>query len=584
MERISQLSLRHKLAIPIVALVIICFVILTWMSQSTLSDQLHRDLERELRSVGLLTASSLDPSDVEAVMGVTDETDEAFVHLQNQLETIMEKQGIMYWSYIWQMEGDSVIPLGFTKNLEDVYNVGESFDNLASIHIEGGHQAIESGEPVVTDVFEDDFGTWSTVFSPIENEHGETVAVIGIDYSAEYIDSILGELQLSQWLTAIMGTLIVACFVYFVVNGLLKPLKQVVQVTNKVADGDLAVPSLEVRSKDEVGQMATALNQMVQSLRGLIQNMAYASEQVAASSQQVAAASNQTEQAANEVVAVMGDMAEGARVSQQAAEDTAKATEENAQGIQRIAQSSAVVAESAQKTAAEASQGNDIIQNVVKQMQSVSESVNQAGKEVQELGERSSEIGKIVELITNIANQTNLLALNASIEAARAGENGRGFAVVAGEVGKLAEQSAASAKQITDIIAEIQTVTERSVESMATGTKDAEEGLASVNEAGEVFQRILGAAQQVAAQVEEVSSVSEQLSANSEEVAASVQELTGFAEETTNRTDNVTTVSKEQLAAMKEIAASSDSLTQMAEQLQESMNQFKLEQQKDVLE
>lgn len=108
MERISQLSLRHKLAIPIVALVIICFVILTWMSQSTLSDQLHRDLERELRSVGLLTASSLDPSDVEAVMGVTDETDEAFVHLQNQLETIMEKQGIMYWSYIWQMEGTAL--------------------------------------------------------------------------------------------------------------------------------------------------------------------------------------------------------------------------------------------------------------------------------------------------------------------------------------------------------------------------------------------------------------------------------------------------------------------------------------------
>ena len=82
---------------------------------------------------------------------------------------------------------------------------------------------------------------------------------------------------------------------------------------------------------------------------------------------------------------------------------------------------------------------------------------------VTKLGERSKEIGQIVENISGIAGQTNLLALNAAIEAARAGEQGRSFAVVAEEVRKLAEQSQEAAKQIANLIGEIQGDTDKAL-------------------------------------------------------------------------------------------------------------------------
>lgn len=99
-------------------------------------------------------------------------------------------------------------------------------------------------------------------------------------------------------------------------------------------------------------------------------------------------------------------------------------------------------------------------------MQTIEDKTNATASVIGELEGRSKQIGQIVEVISNIAAQTNLLALNAAIEAARAGEAGRGFAVVAEEVRKLAEQSQEAAKQITELINDVQTHTNSAVTFM----------------------------------------------------------------------------------------------------------------------
>src|SRR5207245_1315977 len=94
---------------------------------------------------------------------------------------------------------------------------------------------------------------------------------------------------------------------------------------------------------------------------------------------------------------------------------------------------------------------------------------------LQRLAAKSERIGGIVETITGIAGQTNLLALNAAIEAARAGEQGRGFAVVAEEVRKLAEESQQAAASIAELVAQIQSETQRTVEVVEQGARRTDE-------------------------------------------------------------------------------------------------------------
>jgi methyl-accepting chemotaxis protein len=209
-------------------------------------------------------------------------------------------------------------------------------------------------------------------------------------------------------------------------------------------------------------------------------------------------------------------------------------------------------------------------------MSSISNTVNDLAKVIKGLGDRSQEIGQIVEVITGIAQQTNLLALNAAIEAARAGEHGRGFAVVADEVRKLAEQSAESAQQITNLIGTIQADTSTAVNVMDSTIQEVSSGIGVVNTAGEAFNRIENLINTVAKQIQEVSAASQQMSVGAMQVVKAIDEISDVSEKTAAGTQNVSAAAQEQLASMEEISASSSSLSKMATELQTLVSRFKV--------
>jgi methyl-accepting chemotaxis protein len=193
------------------------------------------------------------------------------------------------------------------------------------------------------------------------------------------------------------------------------------------------------------------------------------------------------------------------------------------------------------------------------------------------LGNHSQKIGKILEVISQISDQTNLLALNAAIEAARAGEHGRGFAVVADEVRKLAEESKHSADQIADLIATIQNDTARAVNIMEKGNTEVQNGLQVVDTAGQSFQQILQSIQGVTSQIQEVAATSQEISASSEEITASVEEVASIASEAAASTNQVATSAETQLASIQEITQSINELSKLALDLQDTVNQFKMD-------
>ncbi|OIK09774.1 methyl-accepting chemotaxis protein [Bacillus sp. MUM 13] len=573
---IKKLSLRNKILIIVFITVLILTGILSGTSIYSLKQQMQEDLQHELSSVGLLTEKNLNPEQIHQLLSVSSKDDFVFKNVQKQLDSIKKEQGIMSWSYIWKPEQGGFAPIGYTSDLNEIYKPGQLFKDIAPIHLKTAKLAISSGKPQVTDIFKDSFGTWRTVFTPV-TYNGEIIAVLGIDYSAEYINKSLNSSTLNQILISLAGLIVMMSLLYFVINRLLRPLKKMVGIADSIAKGDLTVDiNMAAASKDEVGRLSGSIGEMVKNLNGLITNIHDTSSYLAASAEELSANASETYEYSMKVSDDVAKVAKGNEITLRTTEESAAAIEETAYGIQKIAGSSFIVSESSTLTSREAKDGNYIIQRLIQQMSLINTSVNQIGSAIIKLNDNTTKIDDFVRIISDIANQTNLLALNAAIEAARAGEHGKGFAVVADEVRKLAEQSASSATQITELIRDIQQDSASSISVMEEGEENVEAGLKLTNEAGEVFKRILESAEEVAMQIHEVSAASEQISASSEEVAASVNEMKATAQSTSEFSGRVSDATYEQLSSMEEIKATSNSLGKTAEELQELVGKFKI--------
>ncbi len=372
---------------------------------------------------------------------------------------------------------------------------------------------------------------------------------------------------------AILAGLAIAFFISALIS---RPVKRLQASAERIAGGDLTGEMIQIKNRDEVGMLANAFNTMTGNLRSLIESVATTSETIAASSEELTASSEQNTDASRQIAETIQEVAEGTNRQVELTSRSSQAMKEMSIGVEQIAVRAQTVSGSAVEAASKSADGNQAIRTAVAQMDSIQGSMSSLSQIVQELGERSQTIGNITDVITGISSQTNLLALNAAIEAARAGDAGRGFAVVADEVRKLAEQSADSARQITDLVTTIQKETYRAIQAVEVNTQEVSKGIESVSVAGTAFEGILSAVNQVAGDIEEVSAGAEQMSASTEELMRFAEEIARITEETSAGTMNVSAATEEQLASMEEITTSSTSLAKTAEQLQAQVSQFKV--------
>ena len=203
----------------------------------------------------------------------------------------------------------------------------------------------------------------------------------------------------------------------------------------------------------------------------------------------------------------------------------ATAMEEMSMTVNEVAGNTNNASESASNVSENAYEGQKVVNQAVKEMRNVAELVRSSALIVGNLGTTSEKIGEFVNVINEIADQTNLLALNAAIEAARAGEMGRGFAVVADEVRRLAERTMTSTRQISAIVAEIQSSTKLAVESIERGKAEAEKSETLSHKAEESLNSIVHSIEEIKNMIAQIATASEEQAATATVIASNLEEI-----------------------------------------------------------
>ncbi|MDN8617990.1 methyl-accepting chemotaxis protein [Variovorax ginsengisoli] len=298
-----------------------------------------------------------------------------------------------------------------------------------------------------------------------------------------------------------------------------RPIREAVRVAQLVAGGDLT-SQIEVRSRDETGQLMQALKAMNDSLGTVVGEVRRSTSTIAGASTQIA----------------VGNQDLSSRTEEQASslEQTAASMEELTTTVKQNAENARQANQLAVQASEVAVMGGDVVSQVIDTMASINAS--------------SKKVVDIIGVIDGIAFQTNILALNAAVEAARAGEQGRGFAVVASEVRGLAQRSAAAAKEIKALIGD-------SVDKVDAGSS-------LVNEAGRTMEKIVASVRRVTDIMGEISAASQEQTSGIEQINQAVTQM-----------DEVT---QQNAALVEEASAAAQSLQMQAGSLVRAVSIFTL--------
>jgi methyl-accepting chemotaxis protein len=325
-------------------------------------------------------------------------------------------------------------------------------------------------------------------FDEVTNELFEIEIAAG-EKRHELIESTYKTARTLILLTLVVGLGLAVAAGLYVSRLIVKPLTVVKDVLGGMAQGDLT-QSTGIDSRDEVGQMAQALDASVENVRSTVGALAESATTLSSSSEELSAVAGQIAASAEETSVQSGVVSAAAEQVSRNVQTVATGAEEMGASIREIAQN----ATEAARVAASAMQA--------------AEATNAT---VAKLGESSVEIGNVIKVITSIAEQTNLLALNATIEAARAGEAGKGFAVVANEVKDLAQETAKATEDIG-----------RRIEAIQADTRGAVEAIAEISS---IIQRINDYQTTIASAVEEQTATTQEMSRNVAEAATGSTEI-----------------------------------------------------------
>ncbi len=430
--------------------------------------------------------------------------------------------------------------LGTVKN--GIAKYAEAFDHTGPNLVRGDELYYHSITPVIVNAIEKMDNVTKAIDAAFEKTTADT---------ADRISTTITMQEMVAGLAVVLGLAIA----FLIARGIIRPLNGLTGGMKELASGNFSVILPGLDRKDEVGDMAQA----VETFKVKAEERARDEAEAKIKQDEVLARQRKAEMArmADEFEGAVGRIVETVSSASRELETSAGTLTATASRSQELATTVAAASEEAstnvQSVASATEELSSSVTEISRQVQEsarmASDAVGQARSttdRVSELSKAASRIGDVVELINTIAGQTNLLALNATIEAARAGEAGRGFAVVASEVKALAEQTAKATGEIGQQISGIQAATQESV--------------GAIKEISGTIERLSEISSTIAAAVEEQGAATQEISRNVQQAAQGTQQVSSNITDVQRGASETGSASSQVLSAAQTLSADSGRL------------------------
>lgn len=420
--------------------------------------------------------------------------------------------------------------------------------------------------------------TLNPISSMILNIYNENLELIE-DEVALHGEELIESQRNSLIITMILGviSIIVSIFISRITSkSITDPVREINNRLNAIANEDFSQEPIEVKTKDELGQLAESLNHTQVNLMNMMNRVRESVNDLVKSSQGISNTSSDVLTGSNQISMTMQELAKASETQASIANNLATEMDDFETITQAATNHSQAISNRSEMVIDDARNGNELMASTTNQMQVINDIVNNAVHQMETLTKQTDEISKLVDIIKGIANQTNLLALNAAIEAARAGQHGRGFAVVADEVRKLSEGVADSVSEITTYVENVQGESNLVSTSLQNVSKEVEVGTGQINTADKSIVQITNSIQKLLEENNEMVENLNNISQKSQTVHALIDDVAALSQEAAAGVEETTASAMEINQSMDEVATEADGLSQVADGLNDILLNVKI--------